>query len=53
MHRVGVRVAVADAMAEVRDAAAYVTRQPGGHGAVPKIIELTLAARAPSIPRRE
>jgi 3-deoxy-D-manno-octulosonate 8-phosphate phosphatase (KDO 8-P phosphatase) len=53
MHRVGVPVAVADAMAEVRDAAAYVTRQPGGHGAVREIIDLILAARAPSIPRGE
>ena len=39
---VGMGVAVADAAREVRDAADYVTRLPGGRGAVRELIELLL-----------
>jgi 3-deoxy-D-manno-octulosonate 8-phosphate phosphatase (KDO 8-P phosphatase) len=38
----GLAVAVADACAEVRAAAHYVTRAPGGRGAVREVIELIL-----------
>lgn len=38
----GLGVAVADACAEVRQAAHLVTTQPGGHGAVREVIELIL-----------
>ncbi len=38
-------VAVADAVAEVKAAAAYVTRAPGGRGAVREVIELILKLR--------
>jgi YrbI family 3-deoxy-D-manno-octulosonate 8-phosphate phosphatase len=38
----GFGVAVADAAGEVREAAAYVTKQPGGHGAVREVVELIL-----------
>ncbi|MBI5393802.1 MAG: HAD hydrolase family protein [Verrucomicrobia bacterium] len=39
---VGLPVAVANGVAEVRRAAVYVTRQPGGDGAVREVIELIL-----------
>lgn len=39
IQRVGLGVAVADAAAEVREAADYVTTLPGGHGAVRELIE--------------
>jgi len=42
---VGYRVAVADAVAELREAADYVTRTPGGGGAVREVIELILRAQ--------
>lgn len=42
MHRCGLAAAVADACAEVRAAAHYVTRAPGGRGAVREVIELIL-----------
>jgi 3-deoxy-D-manno-octulosonate 8-phosphate phosphatase (KDO 8-P phosphatase) len=38
----GLAVAVADACSEVRSAAHYVTRAPGGRGAVREVIELIL-----------
>ena len=38
----GLAVAVADACADVRAAAHYITRQPGGRGAVREVIELIL-----------
>jgi 3-deoxy-D-manno-octulosonate 8-phosphate phosphatase (KDO 8-P phosphatase) len=41
----GVGVAVADAAPEVREAAAIVTRAPGGRGAVREIVEMALTAR--------
>jgi len=45
MRAVGLPVAVADAVAEVRRAAAYVTRARSGHGAIREICDLILAAR--------
>lgn len=39
IERAGLGIAVADACAEVRAAAAYVTHVPGGHGAVREAIE--------------
>jgi 3-deoxy-D-manno-octulosonate 8-phosphate phosphatase (KDO 8-P phosphatase) len=44
---VGLPVAVADAVAEVRRAAAYVTRAKPGHGAVREICNLILVAHRP------
>ena len=45
MRAVGLPVAVADAVSEVRRAAAYVTRARPGHGAIREICDLILAAR--------
>jgi YrbI family 3-deoxy-D-manno-octulosonate 8-phosphate phosphatase len=45
MKRVGLAVAVADAVRELRENAAYVTRSPGGHGAVREVIEMILRAK--------
>jgi 3-deoxy-D-manno-octulosonate 8-phosphate phosphatase (KDO 8-P phosphatase) len=42
MKRVGLPVAVADAVQDVRDAAEYVTQARGGHGAVREVAELIL-----------
>lgn len=42
ISHVGLGVAVADAATEVREAAAWVTNQPGGFGAVRELIELIL-----------
>jgi 3-deoxy-D-manno-octulosonate 8-phosphate phosphatase (KDO 8-P phosphatase) len=42
---VGLPVAVADAVADVRGAAAYVTRRLGGHGAVREVVELILKSQ--------
>ena len=44
---VGCPLAVADAIAEVRAAAAWVTEKGGGQGAVRDICDLLLAARGP------
>lgn len=44
-HRAGLRVAVADAVAEVRREADIVTRSAGGAGAVREIVELILKAQ--------
>lgn len=43
--RCGLAVAVADACAEVASAADYVTRVPGGHGAVREVVELILRSQ--------
>jgi 3-deoxy-D-manno-octulosonate 8-phosphate phosphatase (KDO 8-P phosphatase) len=51
MALVGVPVAVADAVAAVRRAAVYVTRAPGGHGAIRELCDLILSAGQKS-PRR-
>jgi len=45
VRAVGLGVAVADACAELRDAADYVTRTPGGRGAVRETVELILQAQ--------
>ena len=44
-NRVGVAVAVADGVAEARAAADYVTRAPGGRGAIREAVELVLKAQ--------
>ncbi len=45
MGRVGLPVAVANARPEVKALARYVTRQPGGRGAVREVVELLLRAQ--------
>jgi 3-deoxy-D-manno-octulosonate 8-phosphate phosphatase (KDO 8-P phosphatase) len=45
LARVGFPVAPADAVAEVRSAAAWVTRAPGGRGAVRELVEMILKAQ--------
>ena len=45
MQHIGWSVAVADAAPEVRDAADYVTRLPGGQGAVRETVENVLKAK--------
>jgi 3-deoxy-D-manno-octulosonate 8-phosphate phosphatase (KDO 8-P phosphatase) len=42
---VGLPLAVANAVSEVKHAAAYVTQATGGHGAVREVVELLLRAR--------
>jgi 3-deoxy-D-manno-octulosonate 8-phosphate phosphatase (KDO 8-P phosphatase) len=45
MLRAGLAVAVADAGAETQAAAHYVTKLPGGHGAIREVAELILKAQ--------
>ena len=45
LRRVGLPVAVANAVPEVRAASRWVTRRPGGHGAVREFAEALLRAR--------
>ena len=45
MRRVGLPIAVANAVAEVKAVARFVTRAPGGHGAVREAVEALLKAR--------
>ena len=45
MRRAGYAMAVADAVEEVKAAAAFVTTRPGGHGAVREAVEHLLKAR--------
>jgi 3-deoxy-D-manno-octulosonate 8-phosphate phosphatase (KDO 8-P phosphatase) len=45
LRRVGLPIAVANAVAEVKAVASYVTRAPGGHGAVREVVEALLKAR--------
>jgi 3-deoxy-D-manno-octulosonate 8-phosphate phosphatase (KDO 8-P phosphatase) len=45
MRRAGYAMAVADAVDEVKAAAAFVTTRPGGHGAVREAVEHLLKAR--------
>lgn len=54
MRRVGLAVAVADARPEVKRAAHWVTRAPGGAGALREIVELILKAQGkwPEIVKR-
>jgi 3-deoxy-D-manno-octulosonate 8-phosphate phosphatase (KDO 8-P phosphatase) len=42
LSRAGLAVAVGDGVTEARALAHYVTRQPGGHGAIREVIELIL-----------
>ncbi len=46
MKRVGLGIAVADAVKELREHADYVTRLPGGHGAVREVIEMLLKSKS-------
>ncbi len=45
MRRVGLAAAVADAAPEVLEAARFISRNPGGHGAVRELCELLIVAR--------
>ena len=45
MRRVGLPIAVANAVAEVKAVAMFVPQAPGGHGAVREVIETLLRAR--------
>ena len=45
LRRAGFAVAVADARPEVKAAADYVTRAPGGHGAIREVAEMILQAQ--------
>ena len=45
LRRVGLPIAVPNAVPEVRAVAAFVTRAPGGHGAVREMVEALLKAR--------
>jgi 3-deoxy-D-manno-octulosonate 8-phosphate phosphatase, YrbI family len=45
LRRVGLPIAVANAVAEVKAAAAFVTAAAGGHGAVREVVETLLKAR--------
>jgi 3-deoxy-D-manno-octulosonate 8-phosphate phosphatase (KDO 8-P phosphatase) len=45
LRRVGLPIAVANAVAEVKQVAAYVTSAAGGHGAVREVVEALLRAR--------
>jgi 3-deoxy-D-manno-octulosonate 8-phosphate phosphatase (KDO 8-P phosphatase) len=45
MRRVGLAVAVADAVNEVRECAHFVTNKPGGRGAAREVVELILKAQ--------
>jgi 3-deoxy-D-manno-octulosonate 8-phosphate phosphatase (KDO 8-P phosphatase) len=45
LRRVGLPIAVANAVAEVKAVARYITRASGGHGAVREAVEALLKAR--------
>jgi 3-deoxy-D-manno-octulosonate 8-phosphate phosphatase (KDO 8-P phosphatase) len=45
MRRVGLPIAVANAVKEVKKVARWVTSRPGGHGAVREVVEALLEAR--------
>jgi 3-deoxy-D-manno-octulosonate 8-phosphate phosphatase (KDO 8-P phosphatase) len=45
LRRVGLPIAVANAVPDVKAVASYVTRATGGHGAVREVVELLLRAR--------
>jgi 3-deoxy-D-manno-octulosonate 8-phosphate phosphatase (KDO 8-P phosphatase) len=45
LRRAGLAVAVADARPDVKAAAHYVTRAPGGHGAIREVAEIILQAQ--------
>jgi 3-deoxy-D-manno-octulosonate 8-phosphate phosphatase (KDO 8-P phosphatase) len=45
LRRVGLPIAVANAVTEVKQVATYVTQAAGGHGAVREVVETLLRAR--------
>ena len=45
LRKVGLPIAVANAVSEVKEVAAYVTEAPGGHGAVREVVEALLRGR--------
>lgn len=45
LEKVGLAIAVADAVGAVRESAHYVTKTPGGRGAVREVVEMLLAAQ--------
>jgi 3-deoxy-D-manno-octulosonate 8-phosphate phosphatase (KDO 8-P phosphatase) len=45
LRRVGLPIAVANAVGEVKQIAAYITQAQGGHGAVREVVEALLQAR--------
>lgn len=45
LRRVGLPIAVSNAVGDVKQVASYVTRAAGGHGAVREVVELLLRAR--------
>ena len=45
MRRVGLAIAVADAVDEIRECAHFVTNKPGGRGAARETVELILKAQ--------
>jgi 3-deoxy-D-manno-octulosonate 8-phosphate phosphatase (KDO 8-P phosphatase) len=45
MERVGLPIAVANAVGEIIEVARWVTQKPGGHGAVREVVETLLRAR--------
>ncbi|HZN96639.1 MAG TPA: HAD hydrolase family protein [Gemmatimonadales bacterium] len=45
LRRVGLPIAVSNAVEEVKQVAAYITRAPGGHGAVREVVEAILRGR--------
>jgi len=45
MRRVGLAIAVGDAVPEIKEAAHYTTRAPAGHGAVREAVELVLKSK--------
>ena len=45
LRRAGLAVAVPNAVEEVKQASAYVTRRSGGHGAVREVVELILQSK--------
>lgn len=51
MRRAGLALAPSNAVREVREAAHWVSRRPGGHGAVREALELLLKARKAWPPR--
>ncbi len=49
LKQVGVPVAVHDAVDAVKDAAIYITKKPGGNGAIREVVELILQAKGLSM----
>jgi len=45
LRRAGLAIAVANAVEDVKRASHYVTRRPGGHGAVREVVDLILKAK--------